>query len=52
MGSANSTNEPPGGTPVILHVYSFTNQQLQVPGFGAYHTGVEIFDAGKTMNLN
>src|SRR5689334_8647047 len=41
--SAENKAPSSGGQPVSLHVYEPTQGSVQMPGFGVYHTGVEVW---------
>ena len=47
MGAEQSANSstpqgPLNGPNVLVNVYQQAQQTMQVPGFGVYHTGVQI----------
>ncbi len=53
ISNSNNTNkkeaevDEEGGEPVLLNVYNTEDKLANTPGFGIYHSGVEIYGAGK-----
>ena len=46
MGSQESKVESSSGAAVLLHVYEAKDSTPKVPGFGIYHSGLEVYGVG------